>query len=151
MDGEQHVPSNDQNTPSPVHLSSLAPSADGKRPDAQLSGFLDSSSRQRASNLMKQSADDLKVAADQGIVEAQFHYAVCLHQGEGVEIDFKGAAHYFKLAADQGFAAAQNKYGDCLQNGEGVGIDFEGAAYYVKLAADQGYAAAQYNYGHCLR
>jgi TPR repeat protein len=34
-------------------------------------------------------------------------YADCLQKGEGVSIDFKGAAQYFKLAADQGIADAQ--------------------------------------------
>jgi TPR repeat protein len=70
-----------------------------------------------------------------------------LKNGEGVRIDFKGAAYYFKLAADQGDAVAQYNYGNCLDKGEGVRIDFQGAAHYFKLAADQGNAVAQYNYG----
>jgi hypothetical protein len=89
--------------------------------------------------------DGLKRAADQGFALAPFNYGVCLHNGEGVSIDFGGAAHYFKLAADQGFALAQFNYGNCLENGKGVSIDFGGAAYYFKRAADQGFAEAQYH------
>jgi TPR repeat protein len=33
---------------------------------------------------------------------AQNSYGNCLNKGEGVGIDFEGAAHYFKLAANQG-------------------------------------------------
>jgi hypothetical protein len=41
----------------------------------------------------------------------------CLLNGEGVLIDWRGAAPYFKLAVDEGIAVAQNKYRLCLQNG----------------------------------
>jgi hypothetical protein len=57
---------------------------------------------------------------------------MCLQNGEGVSIDFQGAAHYLKLAADQGIAVAQNNYGMCLLDGKGVWIDLQGAAHYLK-------------------
>jgi TPR repeat protein len=49
-----------------------------------------------------------------------------LQKGEGVSIDWEGAAHYLKLAADQGFAVAQFNYGFCLQKDEGISIDWKG-------------------------
>jgi TPR repeat protein len=100
---------------------------------------------------MRTSLHYLKLVADQRIVFAQFNYGNCLQKGEGVEIDFRGAAHHFKLAADQRTPFAQLNYGLCLQKGEGVSIDFRGAAHYFKLAADQRIADAQYFYAICLR
>jgi TPR repeat protein len=32
------------------------------------------------------------------------NYNICIANGEGVGIEFAGAAHYFKFAADQGLA-----------------------------------------------
>jgi hypothetical protein len=43
-------------------------------------------------NLMISSVRELKPAADQGHAVAQFHYGCCLQKGEGVSIDFQGAA-----------------------------------------------------------
>jgi TPR repeat protein len=69
---------------------------------------------------LKEAAYYFKLAADQGIADAQFNYGVCLKKGEGVGIDFKGTAHYFELAADQGIAAAQYSYGICLIAGDTI-------------------------------
>jgi TPR repeat protein len=93
------------------------------------------------------SVHELKLAADQGNPLAQLNYGVCLHNGKGVLIDFKGAAHYFKLAADQGNSLAQVKYGFCLQNGKGVSKDLHGAAHYFELAAHQGHSNVGSKYG----
>jgi hypothetical protein len=64
---------------------------------------------------LRGTAHYLKLAADQGIAAAQNNSGNCLHNGEGVGIDFKGAAHYFKHAADPGIAIVQNNYEICLQ------------------------------------
>jgi TPR repeat protein len=80
----------------------------------------------------------IKLAADQGIAQAQFNYGCCLNQGEGVSIDFRAAAHYFKLAADQGIAEAQFNYGACLIL-DPIQQDYIVAAEYLRLAADQGH------------
>jgi TPR repeat protein len=95
-------------------------------------------------------ARDAKRLADQGNAIGQFNYGMCLHDGDGVRIDLRGAAHYFKLSADQGDAGGQCNYGLCLRNGIGVPIDFRGAAHYLKLSADQGDAGGQFAYGLCL-
>jgi TPR repeat protein len=34
-----------------------------------------------------------------------------MYNGEGVSIDFQGAAHCYKFSVDQGNAGAQKKYG----------------------------------------
>jgi hypothetical protein len=138
MDGEQHVPSNESNPPSPAHLCSPAPPPDGRSHDAQLSNFPVSSSSQGALSFMSWSTHYLKVAADQGTADAQNNYGLCLKNGKGVRIDLAGAAHYFKLAADQGFAVAQYNYGNCLYKGEGVGIDFEGSGEILQDVSGSG-------------
>jgi Uri superfamily endonuclease len=38
---------------------------------------------------------ELKLAADQGIAIAQFHYGLHLYVGKGVSSDFERVAHYF--------------------------------------------------------
>jgi TPR repeat protein len=82
------------------------------------------------------------------LVVAQNNYGLCLHSGETVGIDFKGAAHCFKLATDQGDADAQFNDGLRLETAEGARIDFNGAADYFTLAADQGIPQA--HHGHAL-
>jgi hypothetical protein len=84
MNGEQHTPSNETNHPSPVHLYSPALPMDERRPDAQLWDLPDSSSPQRTSNLLIWSAQDLKLATDQGDAFAQNNYQVCLQNAERV-------------------------------------------------------------------
>jgi hypothetical protein len=64
---------------------------------------------------------------------------------EGVEIDWKEAAHDFKLAGDQGNAGAQFNYGACLADDRNVSMDLATAPHYFKLAADQGNLDAQFN------
>jgi TPR repeat protein len=105
---------------------------------------------QRADHI-SESTSPRGAADDRGVTFAQCKSESCLHNGEGVRLDFESASHYFKLAADQGFAVPQNNYGLCLKEGEGVRIDFKGAAHYFKLATDQGVAVAQNNYGLCLK
>jgi TPR repeat protein len=150
MNGEQPVPSNETNASSPMHSSSPAPNADGKHRDTRFCDFPGWFSSQLVSERMRWFAHDFKIAADLGDAIAHLIYQICLHEGEGVRRDLKGATPYFKLAADQGDAIAQFLYGVCLYKAEGVRIDFKGVAHYFKLAADQGIAVAQYNYGFCL-
>jgi TPR repeat protein len=91
-----------------------------------------------------------KLFADQGITEAQYSYALCVGNGDGIAIDKTAAAKYCKLAADQGLATAQYRYALCVGNGDGIAIDKTAAAKYCKLAADQGLATAQLRYAFCV-
>jgi TPR repeat protein len=63
----------------------------------------------------------LRLAADQGIADAQFNYGICLTKGEGVSKDLQGAAYYFKLAADQEIAFAQFNSEMSLHDGQDIG------------------------------
>ena len=44
----------------------------------------------------------LKLAAENGYRDAQYHYAVMLQNREGGKQDLKESRKYFKLAAEQG-------------------------------------------------
>jgi hypothetical protein len=78
-----------------------------------------------------------KLAADQRNAAAQFNYGNCMQKGEGVRVDFQGAAHYFKLAAAQGHANAQCSYGRCLHNREVVSIDLNKTVHAFTFVALQ--------------
>ncbi len=45
-------------------------------------------------------------AADQGLAEAQFNYALCLEQGFGTKKNVPEAMRYYRLAGAQNFAPA---------------------------------------------
>jgi hypothetical protein len=100
---------------------------------------------------LTESAEDFKLAADQGLADAQSNYGCFLVTGNSISVDLNRGAHYLKLAADQGYATGQYNYGICLLDGIGVSRDLPRAAHYFKLAADQGIATAQLYYGLCLR
>jgi len=51
--------------------------------------------------------DYYKMAADQGLAEAQNKLGVCYQNGKGVNKDLKKATKYFKLAAEQGDSEAK--------------------------------------------
>jgi TPR repeat protein len=42
-----------------------------------------------------------KLAADQGVMDVQHHYAIRLLVGDGVSVNHAEAAQYFRFAADQ--------------------------------------------------
>jgi hypothetical protein len=57
---------------------------------------------------------------DQNHVSAQFNYALCLEDGQGVVKNKAEAARYCKLAADQNDADAEYGYALCVAKGRGV-------------------------------
>jgi TPR repeat protein len=89
-----------------------------------------------ASSVDSQHVTALKARADRGNQEAQFDYAVCIEQGQGVEKDETEAARQYKLGADQNAADAQYGYAAYLENGRGVVKDEAEAAGYFKLSTD---------------
>jgi hypothetical protein len=93
---------------------------------------------------VKWSAQNLKIAADHGYAFAQNNYGLILYKGEGVSIDFKGAAYYFKLAADQSLAEAQDCYSICLITGDTVHRNLAGAFRYLKLSVENGSTDGQF-------
>ena len=91
-----------------------------------------------------------KIAAEMGLVEAQFNYGLRLQRGDGTPCNPVGAFTWFKRAADAGHAYAQNNAGLALETGHGVEEDKALGAVYYRRAADQGNATAMYNLGNCF-
>ncbi|MDA0703223.1 MAG: SEL1-like repeat protein, partial [Proteobacteria bacterium] len=78
---------------------------------------------------------------------AQHDLAVLYAQGNGLEQDYRSAAHWFREAAVQGIANAQYNLGVLHERGLGVQQDPLEALLWYLSAAEQGHAAAQYNVG----
>lgn len=89
----------------------------------------------------------LKGAAQRGNSSAQHDLAVLYAQGNGLEQDYRSAAHWFREAAVQGIANAQYNLGVLHERGLGVQQDPLEALLWYLSAAEQGHAAAQYNVG----
>ena len=92
-----------------------------------------------------QAARWYRMAALQGLPEAQNNLAVLYKDGQGLPQDYALAAHWFTLAARQGNVLAQSNLGWLYQSGNGVAQDFDSARHWYLLAACQGHAAAQNN------
>ncbi|RHZ84068.1 hypothetical protein Glove_86g172 [Diversispora epigaea] len=77
-----------------------------------------------------------KEAADDGIADAQLHYAFSLFNTPGIKFDAKVFVSYLTKAANGGNIAAQYNLGDMYFNGKILGIkDVELGTKYLKLAA----------------
>ena len=81
---------------------------------------------------------EIKKAAEQGDVVAQFNLGCCYETGEGVEQSKAGAAEWWKKAAEQGFVTAQLNYGICCKNGGSVPHRKNG-----KISYDPNYVQAE--------
>ena len=89
-------------------------------------------------------AKELKISADNGNVDAQYHLGRMLILGDEIEKDEKEAEKYFRLAADNGNAKAQYHLGRMLILGDEIEKDEKEAEKYFRLAADNGNFDAQY-------
>ena len=89
-----------------------------------------------------------RLAAQQGLAQAQHNLGVLYDNGSGVAQDYGEAVRWYFLAADQGLAQAQYNLGAMLYNGDGVPQDSIKAYLWVTLAAWQGIedAATKQNY-----
>jgi TPR repeat protein len=91
-----------------------------------------------------------KLAVDQGHVESQLHYAVCVEKSSCLSANLTEVTHFIRHAADRGDAIGQFGSKDGVRQPSGVSIDFDEAARCFKLAADKGVSSSQVNYGGCL-
>lgn len=90
-----------------------------------------------------------RLAAEEGVAEAQWLLALAHDAGAGVAADASQAVLWHQQAARQGFAPAQNSLGICYFKGIGVEQDFEEAAGWFRKAAKQGDSSGQNNLGCC--
>jgi hypothetical protein len=89
----------------------------------------------------------IRLAAEEGVPDAQFNLGVMYEDGKGVSRDISEALRWYRLAAQRGFANAQINLSNCFHNGLGVGQNESLAAWWISLAAEQGDADAQINLG----
>jgi TPR repeat protein len=61
-----------------------------------------------------------RLAADQGLADAQNSLGVMYHNGRGVPQNYAEAVKWYRLAADQGYAEAQTNLGVMYANGRGM-------------------------------
>ena len=78
-----------------------------------------------------------RLAADQGLADAQFSLGVMYTPGRGVPQDDAEAVRWYRLAADQGQADAQDTLGVMYTIGRGVPYDEVQAHMWFNLAASR--------------
>jgi len=86
---------------------------------------------------------ELKVAAMQGHIVAQFNLGWMYAKGEGgVQRDYVQAIKWYRMAAEQGDAWAQNNLGEMYARGEGVPRNHVQAYMWLSLAIKGGFKPA---------
>ena len=86
-----------------------------------------------------------RLAAEQGLADAQNNLGLMYDYGEGVAVDDVEAVRWFRLAAAQDYADAQKNLGLMYDYGEGVEENDAEAVRLYQLAAEQENAGAQNN------
>lgn len=90
---------------------------------------------------------DLRRAARNGDLAAQFELGARHADGDGVPQDWAEAARWFRSAAEGGMGPAQHNLAVLYERGRGLDPDPREAARWYERAAAQGYAPSQFNLG----
>jgi localization factor PodJL len=88
---------------------------------------------------------DLREAAANGDVRAQFEVAAILTEGRAVPQDYAAAAIWYERAGAAGFAPAQYRLGSLYENGNGVEKNLETAKLWYERAAEAGNRMSMHN------
>ena len=88
---------------------------------------------------------ELREAASNGDVRAQFEVAAILTEGRAVPQDYAAAAIWYERAAAAGFAPAQYRLGSLYENGNGVEKNLENAKLWYERAAEAGNRMSMHN------
>lgn len=88
---------------------------------------------------------DLRTAAAEGDMRAQFEIAAIYTEGRAVPEDLGQAAIWYERSASQGFAPAQYRLGTMYERGQGVGKDVQQARLWYQQAAEAGNRMAMHN------
>lgn len=88
---------------------------------------------------------ELREAAANGDVRAQFEVAAILTEGRAVPQDYAAAAVWYERAAAAGFAPAQYRLGSLYENGNGVDKNLESAKLWYERAAEAGNRMSMHN------
>jgi len=89
----------------------------------------------------------LKIAADSGLVEAQYLVARLYQLGIGIKQSHSKAYHWYAMAAMQGHSDGQYQLGMQWSDGRGVRAYLEVAQFWIQQAAAHGHLAAQNRLG----
>jgi len=79
-----------------------------------------------------------RMAAVEGVPEAQNNLGLLYDSGQGVEQDYYEAVRWFRLAAEQGFDRGQHNLADAYYTGLGVRKNWGEALKWYRRAAAQG-------------
>ncbi|MBT8147913.1 MAG: sel1 repeat family protein [Gammaproteobacteria bacterium] len=90
---------------------------------------------------------EFTVAAEEGLVVAQYNLAILYFSGRGVEQNFDEAFRWTVAAAEQGHTQAQFNLGALYYQGQGTRRDRETALEWYIKAGNADYTPAQYNIG----
>ena len=91
----------------------------------------------------------VRMAAVEGIPEAQIRLGRMLLEGHGLDKNTQEAFAWFQRAAASGDDDALNMLGRCYENGWGIDVNPTLAFQHYCRAAQLGNDWAQYNLGHC--
>lgn len=94
-------------------------------------------------------AEQFRIDAEQGDIQAQFNLAAAYFTGYGVPKNLNEAVKWFRKAAEQGLAEAQHNLGYCYSNGVGVSQNEEEGIKWLRKAVDQGLPQSQFSLGLC--
>jgi uncharacterized protein len=86
-----------------------------------------------------------RLAAEQGLANAQYNLGLMYEYGHGVPQDYAEAVRWYRLAAEQGITSAQYNLGVMYENGKGVPQDFVYAHLWWNLIAANGDKTAAKN------
>jgi localization factor PodJL len=88
---------------------------------------------------------ELREAAANGDVRAQFEVAAILTEGRAVPQDYAAAAIWYERAAAAGFVPAQYRLGSLYENGNGVEKSLDSAKLWYERAAEAGNRMSMHN------
>ncbi len=71
-------------------------------------------------------------------IEAYVNLGVSYHYGNGVEVNYEKAVHYYQIAAVRGHPFGQYNFAVACEYGKGTPYDINKAIYYYRKAAEQG-------------
>ena len=93
--------------------------------------------------------DEVRIKAESGDVQAQYHLGMMYGQGINTRPDMNQAFHWMLKAAQGGIVFAMNNIGYLLQHGLGCEQDQKAAFNWYLKAADMGLPPALMNVYHC--
>ncbi|WP_392565987.1 tetratricopeptide repeat protein [Utexia brackfieldae] len=87
----------------------------------------------------------VRIAAEKGDSEAQYHLALAYDSGQGVAVNHETAVYWYQKAAENGYLDAMFNLAVSYDDGDGIKQDKAQAIFWYTKAAEQGDPDAQNN------